>query len=132
LEIQNKKTDGSEGKLSKTGLSETRLSKRELSKLRKERLSLSRKIAKRLVGFRGLLEMTKLPDVVIVVDPREERWAVAECQKLGLPVVAIMDTNCNPSSVDVPIPGNDDGANSVEFILSKLVSAILEGRNSLN
>jgi small subunit ribosomal protein S2 len=126
------KTDESEGKLSKTGLSETRLSKRELSKLRKERLSLSRKIAKRLVGFRGLLEMTKLPDVVIVVDPREERWAVAECQKLGLPVVAIMDTNCNPSSVDVPIPGNDDGANSVEFILSKLVSAILEGRNSLN
>jgi small subunit ribosomal protein S2 len=105
------------------------LSKRQLHKLRRERLSLGRKIEKRLVGFRGLLEMTKLPDIAIIVDPREETYAVAECRKLGIPVVAIMDTNCNPLLVDVPIPGNDDGANSVNFILSNLVDAILEGQD---
>lgn len=82
-------------------------------------------VAKRILGFRGLFDMTKLPDIAIIVDPREEAYAVAECRRLGIPVVAITDTNCNLETVDIPILGNDDGGNSINFILSNLMNSIL-------
>jgi small subunit ribosomal protein S2 len=91
----------------------------------KEIASIDRVVAKRVLGLRGLFGMTRLPDIAIIVDPREEAYAVAECRRLGISVVAIADTNCNLETVDVPIIGNDDGGASVDFILSNLVDSIL-------
>jgi small subunit ribosomal protein S2 len=73
--------------------------------------------------------MRKIPDVVIMVDQRREYNAVQECQKLGIPIVALLDTNCDPDCVDVPIPANDDAIRSIKLIVGRLADAIYEGRH---
>ena len=72
--------------------------------------------------------MKKLPGALFIVDPRKERIAVAEAKKLGIPVVAIVDTNCDPDEVDYVIPGNDDAIRAVKLISSTIANAIIEGR----
>ena len=72
--------------------------------------------------------MKKLPGALFVVDPRKEKIAVAEAKKLGIPVVAIVDTNCDPDDVDYVIPGNDDAIRAVKLIAGAMADAIIEGR----
>ena len=72
--------------------------------------------------------MKKLPGAMFVVDPRKEKIAIAEAKKLGIPVVAIVDTNCDPDEVDYVIPGNDDAIRAVKLIASTMSNAIIEGR----
>ena len=73
--------------------------------------------------------MRRLPDGVVIVDQRREYNAVQECQKLDIPIVSLLDTNCDPSQVDIPIPANDDAIRSIKLILGKLADAIYEGRH---
>lgn len=75
----------------------------------------------------GIKEMKRLPDVLFVIDPRKERIAVAEARKLNIPIVAIVDTNCDPDEVDYVIPGNDDAIRAVKLLTSKMAEACLEG-----
>jgi small subunit ribosomal protein S2 len=75
--------------------------------------------------------MDSLPSAVFIIDPRKENIAVAEAQRLGIPIVAIVDTNCDPSGIDYPIPGNDDAIRAVRLITSRMADAILEGRGTL-
>lgn len=97
------------------------LPKKETAKLRAEHDKLQRFLG-------GIKEIEKLPDAIYVVDPRKERIAVAEARKLGLPVIAIVDTNCDPDEIDYVIPGNDDAIRAVRLITSKMADAVLEGR----
>jgi small subunit ribosomal protein S2 len=76
----------------------------------------------------GIKSMTSLPDVVIIIDQRREITAIAECRKLGIPVVSILDTNCDPDLVDIPIPGNDDAVRSIKLILTLLTDSIIKGQ----
>ncbi len=96
-------------------------SKKMISTLTRER----RKIERNLSGIRS---MTRLPEALLVVDPRREHIAVAEARKLGLKVVALLDTDCDPDLIDLPIPGNDDSMRSIELIMRRLIDAILEGK----
>nr|YP_009396194.1 ribosomal protein S2 [Melanothamnus harveyi]ARW65353.1 ribosomal protein S2 [Melanothamnus harveyi] len=96
--------------------------KKEASMMRKE----LERLRKHLNGIR---DMKKLPDLVIVVDQKKEATAIQECIKLGVPTICMLDTNCNPEIIDVPIPSNDDAIRSIKLILSKISDAILEGRN---
>ena len=75
--------------------------------------------------------MDTLPAAVFIVDPRKEKIAVAEAQRLGIPIVAIVDTNCDPTGIDYPVPGNDDAIRAVRLITSRIADAILEGRGAL-
>ncbi len=97
------------------------LPKKEVINLQNER----EKLEKNLGGIR---EMKKLPGVMFVVDPRKEYIAVAEARKLGIPIVGIVDTNCDPDEIDYVIPGNDDAIRAVKLIAGKMADAILEGR----
>jgi small subunit ribosomal protein S2 len=101
-----------------------RLPKKEALQLERER----QKLEKALVGIKN---METLPQAVFIVDPRKEKIAVAEAQRLGIPIVAIVDTNCDPTGIDYPIPGNDDAIRSVRLITSRIADAILEGRGAL-
>ncbi|EGO63180.1 30S ribosomal protein S2 [Acetonema longum] len=76
----------------------------------------------------GIKNMNRLPGALFVIDPRKERIAVAEARKLGIPIVAIVDTNCDPDEVDYVIPGNDDAIRAVKLLTGKVADAILEGR----
>jgi small subunit ribosomal protein S2 len=76
----------------------------------------------------GIKEMKKLPSALFVVDPRKEHIAIAEARSLGIPIVAIIDTNCDPDEVDYPIPGNDDAIRAVKLIAAKMADAVLEGK----
>ena len=96
-------------------------SKKMVSTLTRER----KKIQRNLEGVR---HMTRLPEALFVIDPHREKIAIAEARKLGIKVVALMDTDCDPDRVDLPIPGNDDSMRSIELIVSRLVDAIVEGR----
>jgi small subunit ribosomal protein S2 len=98
------------------------LPKKEASVLRRE----LEKLQKYLGGIKA---MRRLPDIVIIVDQRREYNAVQECQKLGIPIVALLDTNCDPDVVDIPIPANDDAIRSIKLIVGKLADAIYEGRH---
>ncbi len=97
------------------------LPKKEVIKLMHEK----EKLEKNLGGIRNLNEM---PGALFVVDPRKEKIAVSEAHKMGIPVVAIVDTNCDPDEIDYPIPGNDDAIRAVKLIVSKMADAILEGK----
>ena len=97
------------------------LPKKEVIKLCAER----EKLLKNLGGIR---EMKKLPGAMFIVDPRKERIAVAEARTLGIPIVAIVDTNCDPDEIDYVIPGNDDAIRAVKLIAGKLADAVLEGK----
>ncbi len=94
---------------------------------KKEALKLEEKIKRLNKQMGGFKEMTSLPDALFLVDPVKERIAFAEAQRLGIPVVAITDTNCNPDDVDHPIPANDDAIRAIKLITSKLADAVLEG-----
>ena len=74
--------------------------------------------------------MNQIPDVVIVVDPKRESTAIAECRKLEIPIISILDTNCDPNVVDIPIPANDDAVRSIKLILSTLADGIVFGKRS--
>ncbi|GAV25324.1 30S ribosomal protein S2 [Carboxydothermus islandicus] len=97
------------------------LPKKEVAKILKEKEKLTRFLS-------GIKEMKKLPDALFVVDPRKEKIAVAEARKLDIPIVAIVDTNCDPDEVDYVIPGNDDAIRAVKLITSKIADAVIEGR----
>lgn len=97
------------------------LPKKEVSKLRNEKDKLERFLG-------GIKDMDKLPGVMFVVDPRKEKIAVAEARKLNIPVVAIVDTNCDPDEIDYVIPGNDDAIRAVKLITSKIADAVVEGK----
>ena len=97
------------------------LPKMEVIKLCAER----EKLLKNLGGIR---EMKKLPGALFIVDPRKERIAVQEARILGIPIVAIVDTNCDPDEIDYVIPGNDDAIRAVKLIAGKLADAVLEGK----
>jgi len=79
----------------------------------------------------GIRTMKELPDAVYIVDPRKESIAVAEARKLAIPIVAIVDTNCDPDLVDYIIPGNDDAIRAVRLITSKIADAVLEGKQGV-
>ena len=72
--------------------------------------------------------MNRLPGALFVVDPRKERIAVAEARKLNIPIVAIIDTNCDPDEIDYPIPGNDDAIRAVKLLTGRMADAVIEGR----
>jgi len=73
--------------------------------------------------------MTNLPDIAIVVDQKRELTAVRECRALGIPIISILDTNCDPDLIDIPIPGNDDAIRSIKLILHSLADNIISGRD---
>lgn len=75
----------------------------------------------------GIKDMKRLPGALFIIDPRKERIAVAEARKLGIPIVAIVDTNCDPDEIDLIIPGNDDAIRAVKLLTSKMAEAVLEG-----
>ena len=76
----------------------------------------------------GVVEMKKLPGALFVVDPRKERNAINEARKLNIPIVAIVDTNCDPDEIDYAIPGNDDAIRAIKLISSIMANAMIEGR----
>ena len=76
----------------------------------------------------GIKDMKKLPGAMFVIDPKKERIAIAEAHKLGIPIVAVVDTNCDPDEVDYPIPGNDDAIRAVKLIAQTISNAVIEGR----
>ena len=97
------------------------LPKKEVIKLKLEE--------ERLEKFMGgIKEMKELPSALFVVDPRKEKNAIAEAKKLGIPVIAIVDTNCDPEEADYPIPGNDDAIRAVKLIVATIGNAVIEGR----
>jgi len=95
---------------------------------KKEVLTLLNEKERLLKFLSGIRNMKKLPDAVYVVDPRKEKIAVAEARKLDIPVIAIVDTNCDPDEIDYLIPGNDDAIRAVKLITSVMADAVLEGK----
>jgi small subunit ribosomal protein S2 len=93
--------------------------------------TLNRELSKIRRNLEGIREMNRMPDALVVIDPKREYIAVKEAQRVGIATVALIDTDSDPDSVDLPIPGNDDSIRSIELVLSKLADAILEGRASL-
>ncbi len=106
-------------RMSKDGTYEL-ITKKEIQNTEKQRNKLQR-----LLG--GIREMNKIPGLLVVVDTKRENIAVREANRLGIPVCAIIDTNCDPNPIDYPIPGNDDAIRSIKIILSKITDAIIEG-----
>ena len=102
------------------------------SLLTKKEAGLRRKELKKLrQHLDGIKTMPDLPDVAIIIDQKREMTAIRECQKLGIPIVSILDTNCDPDLVDVPIPGNDDAVRSIKLILKSLTDSIIAGKSQL-
>ena len=97
------------------------LTKKEVLQLRHEMEKLEKYLG-------GIKEMSKLPGALFVVDPRKERIAVAEARKMNIPIVAIVDTNCDPDEIDYVIPGNDDAIRAVKLLTGRMADAVLEGR----
>jgi small subunit ribosomal protein S2 len=100
------------------------LPKKEVIKLERERKHLQANLA-------GIKNMTRLPDAIFVIDSNKEQIAVREARKLGIPVVAVVDTNCDPSEVDYVIPGNDDALRAIRLFTSKISESIAEGVNAM-
>ena len=100
-----------------------RLPKKEAALLRREKDKLEQNLG-------GLVNMTQIPEIAIVVDPRRESTAIAECRKLGITIISILDTNCDPNKVDIPIPANDDAVRSIKLIISTLSDAIIKGKQA--
>ncbi len=97
------------------------LPKKEVASLQKEMNDLEKNLG-------GIKDMKGLPDVIFIVDPKKEKNAVDEARKLGIPIVAIVDTNCDPDEVDCVIPGNDDAIRAIKLIASVMADAVLEGK----
>ena len=97
------------------------LPKKEVILLKKEKEKLEKNLG-------GIKEMDKLPGVIFLVDPKKERIAILEAKKLNIPIVGLVDTNCNPEELDYPIPGNDDAIRAVKLIADVMANAIIEGK----
>jgi len=97
--------------------------KKEISRLERERKHLQQ-------NLEGIKEMSKLPDVLFVIDSNKELIAVKEAKKLGIPVVAVVDTNCDPDEVSYVIPGNDDALRAIRLFANKIADAVIEADNS--
>jgi small subunit ribosomal protein S2 len=97
------------------------LPKKEVTKLRREKEKLERNLS-------GIKEMSTLPSAVIIIDTRIERIAVQEATKLGTPIVAIVDTNCDPDPISYPIPGNDDAIRAIKLFCTLMADAVIEGK----
>lgn len=110
-DLEKQEADGTFELLTKK---EVAIRRKELSKLRKH--------------LDGIKSLTNIPDVAIIIDQKREMTAVLECRKLGIPIVSILDTNCDPELVDIPIPGNDDAVRSIKLILNSLTASILRGQ----
>jgi len=100
------------------------LTKKEVMQLRHEMSRLEKYLG-------GIKEMRKLPGALFIVDPRKERIAVAEARKLNIPIVAIVDTNCDPDEIDYVIPGNDDAIRAVKLLTERIADAIIEGNHGV-
>ena len=99
------------------------LTKKELGKLEKERVKLDKVLS-------GIKSMSSLPDAIFVIDPKKEHIAVNEARRLGIPVIAIVDTNCDPDNIDYIIPGNDDAIRAIRLFTSLVATAAIEGQNA--
>jgi len=99
--------------------------KKEIIMLHKERDKLEKSLS-------GIKNMKEIPSALFVIDPRRETNAVLEARKLGIPVIAIVDTNCDPELIDYPIPGNDDAIRAIELIVNLMSSAFIEGRQGVD
>ena len=97
---------------------------------KKMQSALNREYRKMYKNLNGMRTMNRLPECVVVIDPNKEKNAVTEARKLGITTVALIDTDCNPDVVDLPIPGNDDSIRSIELVAKQLADAILEGSAS--
>jgi len=97
-----------------------RLPKKEVIRLEKSRVQLSKTLG-------GIKNMRQLPSAVFIIDTIKEKTAVLEARRLGIPIIAIVDTNCNPDEIDYPIPGNDDAVRAIRLLTSKVADAVLEG-----
>ena len=95
---------------------------------KKEVIGLKKEMAKLETNLGGIKDMQELPGMLFVVDPKKERIAILEAKKLGIPVVGLIDTNCNPEDVDYPIPGNDDAIRAVKLIADVMANAVIEGK----
>ena len=95
---------------------------------KKEVILLKKEMEKLEKNLGGIKEMTELPGVIFVVDPKKERIAILEAKKLNIPIVGLVDTNCNPEDVDYAIPGNDDAIRAVKLIADTMANAIIEGK----
>ena len=113
-DLEKQEADGTFDLLTKK---EVAIRRKELSKLRKH--------------LDGIKTMPDQPDVAIIIDQKREMTAILECRKLGIPVVSILDTNCDPELVDVPIPGNDDAVRSIKLILNSLTDSIIKGQSKI-
>lgn len=111
VELQGMETDGSINKYPK----------KEIIQLRKERDKLEKYLS-------GIKDMKDIPDALFIIDPRRETIAVLEAHKLGIPVISIVDTNCDPDVIDYPIPGNDDAIRAIELVVGLMANAFIEGR----
>lgn len=100
------------------------LPKKEVIKLRHEQEKLEKFLG-------GIKDMPQMPEAIFVVDPRKERIAIKEAHKLGIPVIAIVDTNCDPDEVDYVIPGNDDAIRAVKLLTATMANAVIEGRQGV-
>ena len=101
-----------------------RLPKKEVLKLEEEILRLNRQMG-------GFKEMTNLPNVLFIIDPNKEKIALAEAKRMGIPVVAVVDTDCNPKEIDYPIPANDDAIRAIKLICGKIADAVIEGKTGV-
>lgn len=95
---------------------------------KREALLLSRQIDEMNIRFGGIKQMTTLPDMLFIIDVHREKNAVVEANKLGIPIVAVVDTNCDPDPIDYIIPGNDDAIRAIKLIVTKMADAVLEGK----
>jgi small subunit ribosomal protein S2 len=100
------------------------LTKKEVSRLNKERARLEKNLG-------GIKEMKDLPGILFVIDTRKEAIAVAEAQRVGIPIVAVVDTNCNPEGIDYPIPGNDDAIRAISLFTQIISKAVIEADNEI-
>ena len=113
-DLEKQEADGTFDLLTKK---EVALRRKELMKLRKH--------------LEGIKTMKELPNVAIIIDQKREMTAIAECRKLNIPIISILDTNCDPDLVDIPIPGNDDAVRSIKLILNSLTDSILVGQSKI-
>ncbi len=114
-ELETMQTDGRAEKLTK-----------------KERLKIDRELEVLLKNFAGIRSMTRLPDALFIIDVRKEEIAVQEANRLGIPVIAVVDSNCSPEGIDYIIPGNDDALRAVRLFASRIADAVVEGQQMLS
>lgn len=100
------------------------LTKREIAKLNREKAKLERNLS-------GIKEMKDLPGAIFIIDTRKEQIAVAEANRLGIPIIAIVDTNCDPTNIDYPIPGNDDAIRAISLFTEIIANSVIDANNEI-